>query len=29
MILALPYGLARSLWLYAAGRDLRTIGSEE
>lgn len=29
MILALPYGLARSLWLYASGRDLRTIGAED
>jgi hypothetical protein len=29
MILALPYGLARSLWLYAGGRDLRLIGRED
>ena len=28
-ILALPYGLARALWLFAAGRDLRGIGQED
>jgi hypothetical protein len=28
MIVALPYGLARSLWLYASGRDMREIGVE-
>ena len=27
--LALPYGLARALWLYAKGQDLRTIGTAE
>ncbi len=29
MILGLPYGLARALWLYASGRDLRGIGAED
>jgi hypothetical protein len=29
IIAALPYGLARALWLYASGRDLRGIGAEE
>jgi hypothetical protein len=29
MIIALPYGLARALWLYASGRDLRGIGAED
>lgn len=28
-ILALPFGLGRALWLWAAGRDLRQIGPEE
>jgi hypothetical protein len=27
--LALPYGLIRSLWLWASGSDLRKIGSED
>lgn len=27
--LALPYGLVRSLWLWASGRDLRGIGRED
>ena len=29
MILALPYGLARALWLWVSGRDLRQIGAED
>jgi hypothetical protein len=29
IVLALPYGLARALWLYAAGRDLRQIGGAD
>ena len=29
MVLALPYGLARALWLWASGRDLRQIGRED
>lgn len=29
VILALPYGVARSLWLWVGGRDLKTIGSED
>jgi hypothetical protein len=28
-LIALPYGLARALWLWAAGRDLKTIGAED
>lgn len=28
-ILALPYGLARALWLWGNGRDLKTIGRED
>ena len=28
-LIALPYGLFRALWLWAAGRDLRTIGAED
>jgi hypothetical protein len=28
-IIALPYGAARALWLYAGGRDLRLIGQED
>lgn len=28
-ILALPYGLARALWAFAKGQDLRTIGTED
>ena len=28
-LIALPYGLLRALWLWAAGRDLRTIGAED
>ncbi|WP_149589400.1 hypothetical protein [Tabrizicola flagellatus] len=27
--LALPYGLGRALWLWAGGRDLKTIGRED
>lgn len=27
--IALPFGLARALWLYASGRDLRQIGVED
>jgi hypothetical protein len=29
MIIALPYGLVRALWLYAKGVDLRGIGAED
>lgn len=29
MILALPFGLGRALWLWLNGRDLRTIGAED
>lgn len=29
VILALPYGLALALWLWAGGRDLRRIGTED
>lgn len=29
VILALPYGLVRALWLWAAGRDLRQIGGKD
>lgn len=29
VILALPYGLLRSLWLYAKGMDLRGIGQDD
>lgn len=29
VLIALPYGLARALWLWAGGRDLKTIGLEE
>ena len=29
VILALPFGLARSLWLWVGGRDLKTIGRED
>jgi hypothetical protein len=29
VIAALPYGLARALWLWAGGRDLKTIGAED
>lgn len=29
VILALPYGLARSLWLWVGGRDLKTIGRDD
>jgi hypothetical protein len=29
VILALPYGMARALWLWAGGRDLKTIGCED
>lgn len=28
-ILALPYGLARALWLWVGGRDLKGIGAED
>ena len=28
-LIALPYGLLRALCLWAAGRDLRTIGAED
>lgn len=28
-IIALPYGLARSIWLYVRGQDLRKIGAED
>lgn len=28
-VVALPYGLARALWLWASGRDLRKIGHED
>lgn len=28
ILVALPYGLARALWLWASGRDLRGIGTE-
>jgi hypothetical protein len=28
-IAALPYGLARALWLWASGRDLRKVGRED
>jgi hypothetical protein len=27
--IALPYGLARALWLWLGGRDLKTIGRED
>lgn len=27
--LALPYGLARAMWLWGSGRDLKTIGRED
>lgn len=29
VLIALPYGLGRALWLWAGGRDLRTIGAED
>ena len=29
IILALPYGVSRALWLWAAGRDLRQIGTDD
>lgn len=29
VLIALPYGLARALWLWAGGRDLKTIGAED
>ena len=29
IILVLPYGLGRALWLWASGRDLRKIGAED
>lgn len=29
VILALPYGLARALWLWVGGRDLKLIGRED
>ena len=29
VILALPYGMARALWLWVGGRDLRTIGQDD
>ena len=29
VILALPYGLGRALWLWVSGRDLRQIGAED
>lgn len=29
VLVALPYGLGRSLWLWANGRDLKTIGPED
>jgi hypothetical protein len=29
VILALPYGMARSLWLWVGGRDLKTIGRDD
>ena len=29
VFVALPYGLGRSLWLWANGRDLKTIGLED
>ncbi|MDP3196821.1 hypothetical protein [Tabrizicola sp.] len=29
VLLALPYGLGRGVWLWAAGRDLRQIGADD
>ena len=29
VLIALPYGLGRALWLWAGGRDLKTIGFED
>jgi hypothetical protein len=29
VILALPYGVARALWMWISGRDLKTIGHED
>ena len=29
VLVALPFGLGRSLWLWASGRDLKTIGIED
>jgi hypothetical protein len=28
-IVALPYGLARAIWLFTAGQDLRKIGTDD